>query len=118
MHLLLQLGVLLACVLKNLLALLTGLFAQFVHLTLRFLPDRGIVHQLFTLALSLLDDLLCLLTCRSDELIAAFEQLAGTLHLLGQRLPDGIEHLHGVPFVDETPTGEGKSASSSTISSS
>ena len=111
LHLLLELGVLLACVLKNLLTLLAGLFAQFVHLTFRLLADRGIVHQLFTLALRLLDDLLSLLTGRVDELIATVEQLARSLHLLRQRLPNGIEHLHGVPFVDETATGERKTTS-------
>ena len=111
LHLLLELGVLLACVLKNLLTLLAGLFAQFVHLTLRLLSDRGIVHQLFTLALSLLNDLLRLLTGRVDELIAAVEQLSGPLHLLGHRLADGIKHLDRIPFIDKPATGEGKATS-------
>jgi hypothetical protein len=69
LNLLFNTGTLLACCLKQLLALLSGLIAEVIYLTLGLLPNRGTVNELLPLALRLLNDLFGLLPCRIDEVI-------------------------------------------------
>jgi hypothetical protein len=110
LNLLFQGGVLLACGLQQLFALLPRLFTQFVHLTLRFLADRRIVDELLPLALGLLNNLFSLLTGRIDEFIALQQQLFCPLQFFRQNLSDGIQNINGLAFVHQTPTRKGNSA--------
>jgi hypothetical protein len=106
LNLLFNTGTLLACCLKKLLALLAGLIAEVIHLTLGLLPNRGTVNELLPLALRLLNDLFGLLPCRIDEVIPALNQLCGSFNFFGKSLTNGIKNLDGIPFVNEATTGK------------
>jgi hypothetical protein len=106
LNLLFNTGTLLACCLKKLLALLAGLIAEVINLTLGFLPNRGTINKLLTLALSLLNNLFGLLPCSIYELIPALNELCGSFNFLGKSLSNGIKNLDGIPFVNEATTGK------------
>ena len=109
LHLLFQLRPLLTRRLAQLLALLAGLFTHLIHLPLRFLADGGVVHQLFTLTLGLLNDLFGAPAGGVDELVPPIKQFDGPLKLLRKTVPHGIQQLNGIGFVDQTSAGEGQS---------
>ena len=111
LKILFDLGVLLACGLQKLFALLTGLFAQLIDLPLRLLTDGGIVHKLIPLPLRLLNNVFRLLTRTADEAVPSFQKLAGTFQLLGESLSYCIQHLHRIRFINEATTAERKSGS-------
>jgi hypothetical protein len=106
LNLLFNAGTLLACCLKKLLALLAGLIAEVIHLTLGLLSNRSTINELLPLALRLLNNLFGLLPCRIDEVIPALNQFCGSFNFFWKSLSNGIKNLNGIPFVDEATTGK------------
>jgi hypothetical protein len=106
LNLLFNAGTLLACCLKKLLALLAGLIAEVIHLTLGLLSNRSTINELLPLALRLLNNLFGLLPCRIDEVIPALNQFCGSFNFFRKSLSNGIKNLNGIPFVDEATTGK------------
>ena len=106
LNLLFNAGTLLACCLKKLLALLAGLIAEVIHLTLGLLSNSGTINELLPLALRLLNNLFGLLPCRIDEVIPALNQFCGSFNFFRKSLSNGIKNLNGIPFVDEATTGK------------
>ena len=110
LHLLLELGVLLTCVLQQLFTLLTGLIPQLGDLAFGLLADRGTVHQLLALSLSLLNDVVSLLSCIADKTVAPFQQFRRALNFLRQRFTHGIKNFHGIRFIHHSAAAEWKTA--------
>jgi hypothetical protein len=106
LNLLLKTGPLLASCLKKLFALLTGLIAEVIHLTLSLLPNRRTIDELLPLTLRLLNDFFGLLPRRIDEVIPAFNQFSSPLNFLWKSFPYGIKNLDGIPFVHQSPTSK------------
>ena len=97
--------------LQKLLALLANLFTHFIHLSLSFLTDGSLRHELFALLLSVRDDLVSLGTSRSDEFITLLQQLIGLSDLRGHRFANCVQQFDGILLVHEPPTAEGNTGS-------
>ena len=108
---LLEAGHLAPGLLQHLFALLATLLPQFRTLPLRFLANAGATNQGFALAAGLVDDFLSLLAGLIQESFALPQQLSSPLQFAGQGLAHGVEHINGIPFVDQAATREGNTCS-------